>query len=229
MSERGRGCGPITKVDIMTIMETGPYSSMAALRAANALLAEQRRSAGEGPDLVVAAETFVARGSATGALLSEEDARWSAQGLLDYWAAAIERAGGLAPDATLAEFDPLLAPELPESACPYRGLDAFDETNAALFFGRQRVVVELVERMCDHRLLAVVGPPQVAGNRPWCALGCCPPCAPTACPAARAGRFLRRWCPAPTPARRWIVFWDRGSRIEDRWPIPNPRSPIPCF
>ncbi|MEI6778677.1 MAG: hypothetical protein WCK70_17390, partial [Chloroflexales bacterium] len=142
----------------MTITETGPYSSMAALRTANALLAEQRRSAGEGPDLVVAAETFVARGSATGALLSEEDARWSAQGLLDYWAAAIERAGGLAPDATLAEFDPLLAPELPDSACPYRGLDAFNETNTGIFFGRQRVVAELVERLRDHRLLAVVGP-----------------------------------------------------------------------
>ena len=103
------GAGPGVRAnhqgDIMTITETGPYSSMAALRAANALLAEQRRSAGEGPDLVVAAETFVARGSATGALLSEEDARWSAQGLLDYWAAAIERAGGLAPDATLAEIN----------------------------------------------------------------------------------------------------------------------------
>ena len=158
MSEQGPGVRADHQGDIMTITETGPYSSMAALRTANALLAEQRRSAGEGPDLVVAAETFVARGSATGALLSEEDARWSAQGLLDYWAAAIERAGGLAPDATLAEFDPLLAPELPDSACPYRGLDAFNETNTGIFFGRQRVVAELVERLRDHRLLAVVGP-----------------------------------------------------------------------
>ena len=142
----------------MTTPEGGPFSSMTALRVANTQLGELRRSQGEGPALVAAVQTFLARGSATGALLAEEDDRWSAQGLLDYWAAALERAGTLAPEATLAEFDPLLAPELPESACPYLGLDAFDEANAALFFGRRRVVAELVERLRDHRLLVVVGP-----------------------------------------------------------------------
>ncbi len=224
MSERGRGCGPITKVDIMTIMETGPYSSMAALRAANALLAEQRRSAGEGPDLVVAAETFVARGSATGALLSEEDARWSAQGLLDYWAAAIERAGGLAPDATLAEFDPLLAPELPESACPYRGLDAFDETNAALFFGRQRVVVELVERMCDHRLLAVVGP-SGSGKSSLVRAGLLPALRTNGVPGSAGWQILAPMVPGSDPG----AALDRvlGSGIEDRGSVADPQSPIP--
>ncbi|MEI7768992.1 MAG: hypothetical protein WCI67_03335, partial [Chloroflexales bacterium] len=142
----------------MTITEAGPYSSMAALRAANTQLGELRRSGGDGPEQVAAIATFLARGTATGALLAEEDDRWSAQGLLDYWAAALERAGAAAPEATLAEFDPLLAPDLPESACPYMGLDAFGEANAGLFFGRRRVVAELVDRLRDQRLLAVVGP-----------------------------------------------------------------------
>ena len=50
---------------------------------------------------------------------------------------------------------------------PYRGLDAFDETSAAMFFGREQVVENLVARLdrvsspvvsSSRRLLAVMGP-----------------------------------------------------------------------
>jgi WD40 repeat protein len=56
----------------------------------------------------------------------------------------------------------------PLGANPYQGLDAFDETSAQFFFGRERLVKSLVERftlLCaptiqqtEMRLLAIVGP-----------------------------------------------------------------------
>ncbi len=41
---------------------------------------------------------------------------------------------------------------------PYKGLRSFDEADAADFFGRTRLVDQLVAEMRDSRFLAVVGP-----------------------------------------------------------------------
>ena len=41
---------------------------------------------------------------------------------------------------------------------PYKGLEAFHETDAADFYGRDRIVEELVAGVGAARLLAVVGP-----------------------------------------------------------------------
>jgi WD40 repeat protein len=43
-------------------------------------------------------------------------------------------------------------------ACPYRGLEAFREEDADLFFGREDDVARLVERLRTSRFLAVLGP-----------------------------------------------------------------------
>jgi WD40 repeat protein/DNA-binding SARP family transcriptional activator len=42
--------------------------------------------------------------------------------------------------------------------CPYKGLAPFDGTDAEFFFGRERVVAQLVARLAGASLLAVVGP-----------------------------------------------------------------------
>ncbi|MGH8895537.1 MAG: NACHT and WD repeat domain-containing protein [Egibacteraceae bacterium] len=42
--------------------------------------------------------------------------------------------------------------------CPYKGLAAFQAEDAQWFFGRQRLVAELVVRLSEHPLLVVVGP-----------------------------------------------------------------------
>ena len=46
------------------------------------------------------------------------------------------------------------APEV----CPFRGLAPFDAAHAEYFFGRERLVAELVARLAGSTLLAVVGP-----------------------------------------------------------------------
>jgi len=53
-----------------------------------------------------------------------------------------------------------VCPDLQASEeCPYRSLDAFTEDDAAFFFGRQRVVTDLIESLRNEdRCLAVLGP-----------------------------------------------------------------------
>ena len=43
-------------------------------------------------------------------------------------------------------------------ACPYKGLEAFEEADAAYFFGREQLVGELAARTVGFGLLGVVGP-----------------------------------------------------------------------
>ena len=44
------------------------------------------------------------------------------------------------------------------AVCPYRGLAPFDAAHAEYFFGRERLIAELVARLVGSTLLAVVGP-----------------------------------------------------------------------
>ncbi len=102
-------------------------------------------------------EEFISRGRSTGALLDVESERWSAQSQLDYWSTQLYRPGYPAPNSTLDEFDPELAPELQDELCPYVGLDAFHEQNQSIFFGRDHLVSELIEKLKSTRFLAVLG------------------------------------------------------------------------
>jgi DNA-binding SARP family transcriptional activator len=45
-----------------------------------------------------------------------------------------------------------------QDVCPFKGLVPFEAEDAELFFGRERLVDELVARLADAPLLAVVGP-----------------------------------------------------------------------
>jgi WD40 repeat protein len=48
-------------------------------------------------------------------------------------------------------------PTLDTTACPYRGLEPFDERHANLFFGREDDTRRLCERLSDTRFVAVLG------------------------------------------------------------------------
>src|SRR5262245_19962551 len=104
-----------------------PFPEISALRAAHSALLKRHHEAEGGPteSALTDIARFLERGRATGALLDAEKDRWDAQGMLNYWTTVLYRAERPAPDATLAEYDPALAPELDDSLCPYRGLESF--------------------------------------------------------------------------------------------------------
>ncbi len=153
-----------------------PFSSVAALRAAhNELLKEYRRLLEKPgtpekpvtseedtvplpPGFIARVESLIERGRATGVSIDADESRWTSQSLLDYWTTVLYRAGHQPPDATLVDFDPEQAPELSDELRPYMGLDAFQEPNGNLFFGRQRLIEGMAEKVRQHRLLPVVGP-----------------------------------------------------------------------
>src|SRR5271165_4302610 len=54
--------------------------------------------------------------------------------------------------------EPIAAPAIRASICPYRGLEPFREEDAAFFCGRDDAIRELVGRVQEHGFVAVVGP-----------------------------------------------------------------------
>ncbi len=132
--------------------------SLAALQIVHKELLQAHRQEGDTAEMLDRIEGFIHQGQATGAVLDDEQERWTAQGVLDYWSATLFRADRRAPDATLVDFDPELAPELADELCPYVGLDPFREATQGEYFGRERLIGTLIEKLADSRLLAVVGP-----------------------------------------------------------------------
>src|SRR6266508_2092382 len=45
-----------------------------------------------------------------------------------------------------------------DGRCPYKGLDVFEEDDADLFFGRERLVADLVSRVKESRTVFITGP-----------------------------------------------------------------------
>jgi tetratricopeptide (TPR) repeat protein/energy-coupling factor transporter ATP-binding protein EcfA2 len=133
------------------------YRSATSIKAAHTRLLKEYRG-GETGEFLDEIETFVRQGSATGALLDAYDDRCIAQSLLDYWVTVLYRAKRTPPDPTLAEFDPSLAPKLDDALCPYMGLGAFTGKDRNVFFGRQRLIEDMLGQLRHNRLLAVVGP-----------------------------------------------------------------------
>ncbi|GAB4369684.1 MAG: hypothetical protein Kow00121_09790 [Elainellaceae cyanobacterium] len=133
------------------------FPSLSSLRVAHSELLKLHREQGSQPEVLSQIEQFMLKGRSTGAVLDNEDDRWAAQSILDYWSSLLYRAGQEPPDTTLIEFDPSLAPDLSDDRCPYMGLEAFREQNQQLFFGRQRLVDKLLKHLKTNRLLVVVG------------------------------------------------------------------------
>ncbi|MEZ4682141.1 MAG: hypothetical protein R2932_48835 [Caldilineaceae bacterium] len=144
------------------------------------------------------------RGRATGALLDSEDDRWATQSLLDYWSATGYSVGREMPDAVLEEFDPNLAPEIPDDRCPYVGLAAFRAGQQPYFFGRKQLVDTLLEKVTTDRLIAVIGPSGsgkssiiLAGLLPALQDGAIP--AQESIPASNQWRYSKRMVPGSDP------------------------------
>jgi len=183
------------------------FPSFVALRAAHAEMLRRLHEEGLTTALLSRAAEMIARGSATGVIIDDEDERTAAQSLLDYWATILIRKGYEPPDATLDEFDPSLAPELDDSQCPYVGLDPFREEDAARFFGRRRLVEFLVARLTERRMLALVGP-SGAGKSSVVRAGLIPALKQNALPAS--GQW--RYAPVVTPGEQPLMHLARALR-----------------
>ena len=83
--------------------------------------------------------------------------------------------------------------------CPYKGLSRFEAADAANFFGRERLVAELVARLAESPLLAIVGP-SGSGKSSLVRAGLLPALAAGVLPGSPQWRATIL-CPGPHPAR----------------------------
>ena len=203
-----------TNIPIEADAAVESYLSLASLRAAHSTLLKRHREAGDTPELMAEAETFIRRGRATGAWLDVEDERWAGQGLLDYWSTLTYRAGHESPDATLAEFDPLGAPEV--DVCPYLGLDAFREAHHDVFFGRQRLIGDMVRQLQTKRLLSVIGP-SGSGKSSLVLAGLLPALKRGALPGSRDWRYTEPMVPGSNPLANLIRVLRPPNANADDW------------
>ncbi|MBL9004037.1 MAG: hypothetical protein JNJ46_07310 [Myxococcales bacterium] len=103
-------------------------------------------------------ESFLQELEHAGQLLDRDEERELCQSYLDYWVTKLWSYGRELPNKTLAEFDPALAPELPNDRCPFKGLEAFGAGDDLRFFGREALIKEWLTRLEANRLLCVIGP-----------------------------------------------------------------------
>jgi len=140
-----------------TLVELQPFQSHAALRAEHLELLKDFTNDGESVSYAPRIKEFIQRGVAAGVYLDRDADRRSAQSVLDYWGTRLYRLTEEEVGSRLLDFDPSLAPKLEDALCPYVGLEAFAEAKRDVFFGRQRLAMELAGRLKNSRVLIVVG------------------------------------------------------------------------
>ncbi|NKQ36050.1 MAG: formylglycine-generating enzyme family protein [Chloroflexi bacterium] len=140
--------------------EVIPFMSFVSFRDTHQELQKKRRKETKGQESDQFWEevlVFLERGEAAGAFLDNDEDRDAAQSLLDYWQNQLFHANRDAPDALLADFDPMLQPEIPDSRCPYIGLHAFDASNEHLFYGRDQLINQILNQILVSRMVTAVG------------------------------------------------------------------------
>ncbi len=134
------------------------FTSVSALRAEHRELQREYRAEGDSPALRDRIEAFMHQAQGTGAILDSEDDQCVVQRIIDLWVTTLYRAGRQTGDFTLAEFDPARAPELADALEPYIGLASFGEKEHEMFFGRQKMVEHLLDRLKTENFIVIIGP-----------------------------------------------------------------------
>jgi DNA-binding SARP family transcriptional activator/WD40 repeat protein len=144
--------------------------------------------------------------------------------------------GNVAPlSAPVSETGMLGAPRIAPAVvpiCPYRGLAAYDEDDASLFVGRERLTAELAGRLVDNDLLVITGP-SGAGKSSLLQAGLIPALRAGAIPGSAAWRVRvvtpgTAFAMSATAAQADLVAIDQAEELftldaDERLPDVGPR------
>jgi hypothetical protein len=200
------------------------FPSMAELRAVHRELLDQHHTNTDTGEMRLAIEEFVARARESGRLIHDEEHRYSAQSVIDYWVTALYRARVEVRKTTLETFDPELSPKLKDEACPYVGLRPFDETKKDLFFGRTRVLEAVISLLQTERLISVIGP-SGTGKSSLVSGGLVPALRRDAIPESSTWRFLGSIVPGADPLKSLTRILKPADFIAtDEWTLSEIRK-----
>lgn len=201
-----------------------PFLSFMSLRDTHRELVMKRRDAGDevanDTELWTAVYEFLQRGEAAGAILDEDEEREAAQNLLDYWVNQLFHAGREGPDAILVPFDPTTQPEIPDHRCPYIGLNAFNEEQGHLFYGRSELIGELLSQVNVNRLITAIGP-SGSGKSSVVLAGLIPKLKKGELPGSDTWHYLPTIVPGSTPLIRLSRLFQPEDTDPTDWLLEN--------
>ena len=202
--------------------EVIPFMSFLSFRDTHRELLKRRRDYDKGnepAEFWQDAYEFLERGEAAGQFLDNDEDRDAAQNLLDYWQNQLFHAGRDTPDAFLQEFDPMLQPEIPDERCPYIGLNAFDDQNEHLFYGRSQLISDILNHIMVSRLVAAIGP-SGSGKSSVVLAGVLPRLKEGRLPDSANWRYYPTIVPGSTPLTRLARLLQPENADED-WILDN--------
>ncbi|MBV9170655.1 MAG: hypothetical protein JOZ81_11275, partial [Chloroflexi bacterium] len=182
------------------IVESAPteplYPSLAALRLKHRELRTSFDRNNPSAQALSEIEQFLRAAARTGSVLFDEQSRTAAQGIVDYWTAALYRARRHPPETQLDPFNPPSRP--PSVVCPFPGLSPFDDTTRDYFLGRDKVVADLCARLVRGRFVVVTGP-RGSGKSSIVRAGLVPALRSGALPGSDRWRYLGPVVPGRRP------------------------------
>ena len=200
---------------------TMKYHTLIEFKEAHRHLLAQRRDIDESDKTAVstyltAVKQFVTQGVSIGSALAKDEDRHDAQNLLDYWANELYHQGQEAPDATLVEYDPANAPQLPNKLCPYVGLDTFSAQNSGNFFGRTRLTEQMVGHLENGRFIAITGP-SGSGKSSAVLAGLIPKLKDNAINGSKTWHYYPRLVPGSDPLRNLALLLQPPNTNTTAW------------
>lgn len=192
------------------------FLSFSALQTAYTELLKRHREDEGNLELLSEISDFIVRGQKTGIFIDNDNDRLTAQSFLNYWVSVLLREKYPVPAFDLAEFDITLAPELNESDCPYLGLEAFQEEDANLFYGRQRLVTQLIDTLASNDFLAIVGP-SGSGKSSVVRGGLIPKLKVGALPHSDQWHYFSPMVPGSTPLENLVKTLAPNSGADADW------------
>ena len=136
---------------------SGAFRTLAEMRDEHTELTARYRTGPTDPQVLAAAQRFVGRGAATGAILAAANERSAAQTLVDYWATVVFRLTSQSPSGTLLEFAPSAERSLDDRECPYPGVLPFTADTRVYFHGRKEAISELLVLLNQQDCVCIVG------------------------------------------------------------------------
>ncbi|MCA9942797.1 MAG: SUMF1/EgtB/PvdO family nonheme iron enzyme [Anaerolineales bacterium] len=200
-----------------------PFMSFTSLRDSHRALLKQRRKQKEAEDESAfwdEVTEFLHRGEAAGAFIDNTEDREAAQSLLDYWHNQLFHAGKETPEAVLDEFDATTQPEIPDSRCPYIGLEAFNDENKHLFYGRDQLIRELLDQVLVSRLVTAVGP-SGSGKSSVVLAGLLPRLQDGALPDSQSWHYFPTIVPGAAPLTRLAKLLEPEDAETAEWVTEN--------
>jgi WD40 repeat protein len=201
----------------MTTVESPPkYVTLGELRLAHRDLLSVYERTDPSTTFLDNVERFLPEAREIGRVLEDAEHRRAAQGILDYWTAALLRAGRSAPDLLLAPFDEGSVARRVVDRCPYPGLAAFSETQEQFFYGREAVVADLCARLHRERFVSVEGPRGV-GKSSLVRAGLLPALKRGALPDSSTWRYWLVSTPGESPLEALARFFAPGDASAETW------------